>query len=254
MQRAKAASTTTTTTTTTTPWSSFKNQGNTKKPATTTTVARGAATTAPATTVAAVPAVPAALFPGNVAATNVAMTAVRVMSAGAEKRWVVNSLTPRTCLGAGRNLVMMANGRCRAQIALRSNGRVSASVSTLVTDGTPALSDVVVQVAAPTVVMFRNGTALTTATARARIANISSDARKASAILVTGHTGNAGGETAKMTQLSQKRAMAARSLLRDRGVSGVIAIQSYGATQVVSSSKKDSQQALNRRAEIFIIP
>ena len=102
--------------------------------------------------------------------------------------------------------------------------------------------------------MFRNGTALTTATARARIANISSDARKASAILVTGHTGNAGGETAKMTQLSQKRAMAARSLLRDRGVSGVIAIQSYGATQVVSSSKKDSQQALNRRAEIFIIP
>ena len=253
MQRAKAASTTTTTTTTTTPWSSFKNQGNTKKPATTTTAPRGAATTAPstATTVAAVPA---ALFPGNVAATNVAMTAVRVMSAGAEKKWVVNSLTPRTCLGAGRNLVMMTNGRCRAQIALRSNGRVSASVSTLVTDGTPALSDVVVQVAAPTVVMFRNGTALTTPTAKARIANISPEARRASAILVTGHTGNAGGETSTMTQLSQKRAMAARSLLRDRGVSCVIAIQSYGATQVISSSKKDSQQALNRRAEIFLIP
>ncbi|MFM9133355.1 MAG: OmpA family protein, partial [Actinomycetota bacterium] len=251
MQRAKAASTTTTTTTTTTPWSSFKNQGNTKKPATTTTVARGAATTAPVTTVAAVPA---ALFPGNVAATNVAMTAVRVMSSGAEKKWVVNSLTPRTCLGAGRNLVLMANGRCRAQIALRSNGKVSASVSTLVTDGTPALSDTVVQVAAPTVVMFRNGTALTTATAKALIANISSDARKASAILVTGHTGNVGGETGKMTELSQKRAMAARSLLRDRGVSCVIAIQSYGASQVVSNSKKDSQQALNRRAEIFVIP
>ena len=67
-------------------------------------------------------------------------------------------------------------------------------------------------------------------------------------------TGNAGGETAKMTELSQKRAMAARSLLRARGVSGVIAIQSYGATQTVSNSKKESQQALNRRAEIFIIP
>lgn len=48
--------------------------------------------------------------------------------------------------------------------------------------------------------------------------------------------------------------MAARSLLRDRGVSCVIAIQSYGASQVVSNSKKDSQQALNRRAEIYVIP
>ncbi|NBU16810.1 MAG: OmpA family protein [Actinobacteria bacterium] len=254
MQRAKAASTTTTTTTTTTPWSSFKNQGNTRKPATTTTVARGTSgTTAPSAPTTAAP-VPAALFPDNVAATSAVMTAVRVMNSGAEKTYVIDSLTPRTCLGAGRNLVMMSTGRCRAQITLRRNGRVSATLGTTVTDGSPLLSDVVVQVAPPTVVQFRNGTALTTPTARARIANITSDARKADAILVTGHTGNAGGETAKMTQLSQKRAMAARSLLRGRGVSVLIAIQSYGATQAVSTSKKESQQALNRRAEIFIIP
>ena len=253
MQRAKAATTTTTTTsttttTTTTPWSSFKNQNNTKKPAATTTVPKKTTT---ATTVATVPAV---LLPDNVGATSVVMSAIRVMSAGAEKSYVINSLTTRTCVGAGRNLVFLKEGRCTAQLAYRANGKVASTVSTRVTAGQVTTSDVVVEVAAPTVIRFRNGTALSTASARTQVANISSAARKASAVLVTGHTGNAGGETAKMTSLSQKRAMAARSLLRDRGVSGVIAIQSYGASQTVSNSKKESQQALNRRAEIYIIP
>ena len=253
MQRAKAATTTTTTTsttttTTTTPWSSFKNQSNTKKPVTTTTSPKKTAT---ATTVAVVPAV---LLPGNVGSTSTVMSAVRVMSAGAEKSYVINSLTTKTCVGAGRNLVFLKAGRCTAQLSYRANGKVASTVSTSVTEGEVVPSDVVVAVAEPTVIRFTNGTALSTATAKKQIANISSAARKASAVLVTGHTGNAGGETAKMTSLSQKRAMAARSLLRDRGVTGVIAIQSYGATQTVSNSKKDSQQALNRRAEIYVIP
>ena len=252
MQRAKAASTTTTTTTTTTPWSSFKNQNNTKKPATTTTVAKSTKTTvATATSVATVPAV---LLPGNLGETSVRMSAVRIMNSGAEDTYVINSLTPSKCVGAGRNLVMLGNGRCTAQITARRNGKVQTTVTTKVTDGTVVASDVVVAVSEPTVIRFRNGTALSTPTARKVIANISSDARKATSILVTGHTGNSGGETAKMTSLSQKRALAARSLLRDRGVTCVIAIQSFGATQTVSNSKKEAQQALNRRAEIYIIP
>lgn len=253
MQRAKAATTTTTTTsttttTTTTPWSSFKNQSNTKKPVATTVAPSKTST---ATTVANVPAV---LLPDNVGAASIIMSAVRVMSAGAEKSYVVNSLTTKTCVGAGRNLVFLKEGRCTAQLTYRSNGKIASTVSTNVTTGDIPVSDVVVAVAEPTVIRFINGTALSTASARKQIANISSAARKASAVLVTGHTGNAGGETDKMTSLSQKRAMAARSLLRDRGVTGVIAIQSYGATQTVSNSKKEAQQALNRRAEIYIIP
>lgn len=255
MQKAKAITTTTTTTTsttttTTTPWSSFKNQSNTKKPAATTTTLAGKGTTT-ATTVANVPAV---LLPDNVGAASVVMSAVRVMNSGAEKSYIVNSLTTGVCVGAGRNLVFLRTGRCTAQLTFRSNGKVASTVSTVVGDGQVTESDVVVAVAEPTVIRFTNGTALSTAAARARIGNIVSAARKASAVLITGHTGNAGGETAKMTELSQKRAMAARSLLRARGVSGVIAIQSYGATQTVSNSKKESQQALNRRAEIYIIP
>lgn len=253
MQRAKAASTTTTTTTTTTPWSSFKSQNNTKKAVTTTTVANSKSTTTK-TTVAAAVAVPATLLPGNLGATSVVMSAVRVMNAGAEDAYVINSLTPAKCLGAGRNIVMLKNGRCTVQIAARRDGKVQTTISTTITDGTVQASDVTVPVASPTVITFRNGTALSTPAAKKVVANISSDARKASAILVTGHTGNAGGETSKMTSLSQKRAMAARSLLRDRGATCVIAIQSYGATQTVSNSKKEAQQALNRRAEIFIIP
>jgi len=249
MQRAKSAATTTTTTTTTTPWSSFRNQKNTKTPASTTTTPRTPTATATTTTT-----VPAALFPGNVPLESSVMTAIRLMTPGAETTYVVDSLTPATCLGAGRNIVLLRTGRCRARIALRSNGRVQSTVSTTITDSTPTLSDVIGSVDEPTVVYFRNGTALSTDASRKRVAGIASAARRANAVLVTGHTGNAGGETSKMRSLSQKRAQAARSLLRDRGVTGVIAIQSYGATQVVSNSKKDAQQALNRRAEVFLIP
>lgn len=251
MQRAKAASTTTTTTTTTTPWSSFKNQNNTKKPATTTTIAKK---TTSATTAPAVAAVPATLLPGNLSSESVRMSAVRVMNTGAEDTYVINSLTVNTCLGAGRNIVMLQNGRCTVQIAARRDGKVQTTISTKVVDGTVTVSDTVVAVAEPTVIKFRNGTALSTPAAKKVIANISSEARRATAVLVTGHTGNSGGETAKMTSLSQKRALAARSLLRDRGVTCVIAIQSYGATHTVSNSKKEAQQALNRRAEIYIVP
>lgn len=252
MQRAKTISTTTTTTTTTTPWSSFKSQNNTKKPVTTTTVAKK--TTTATTAAPAVATVPATLLPDNLAAESVRMSAVRVMNAGAEDTYVINSLTVNTCLGAGRNIVMLQNGRCTVQIAARRDGKVQTTISTKVVDGTVTATDTVVAVAEPTVIKFRNGTALSTPAARKVVANISSDARRATAILVTGHTGNSGGESATMTSLSQKRALAARSLLRDRGVTCVIAIQSYGATHTVSNSKKEAQQALNRRAEIYIVP
>lgn len=252
MQRAKTISTTTTTTTTTTPWSSFKNQNNTKKPVTTTTVAKK--TTTATTAAPSVATVPATLLPGNLAAESVRMSAVRVMNAGAEDTYVINSLTVNTCLGAGRNIVMLQNGRCTVQIAARRDGKVQTTISTKVVDGTVTATDTVVAVAEPTVIKFRNGTALSTPAAKKVVANISSDARRATAILVTGHTGNSGGESATMTSLSQKRALAARSLLRDRGVTCVIAIQSYGATHTVSNSKKEAQQALNRRAEIYIVP
>lgn len=250
MQRAKSAATTTTTTTTTTPWSSFRNQNNTKQPAATTTTSPRRSTAAATTTTT----VPAALFPGNVPVEGTVMTAIRLMTPGAEKTYVVNSLTSATCLGAGRNLVLLRTGRCRAQIVLRANGRVQSTVTTNVSAGTPALSEVILAVDEPTVVYFRNGTALSTEASRKRIASITSAARRADAVLITGHTGNAGGETDKMRSLSQKRAKSARSILRDRGVTGVIAIQSYGASQTVTNSKKGAQQALNRRAEIFLIP
>ena len=260
MSRARNAATTTTTsttTTTTTPWSSFKSQNNTKNPVVTTTTTPKSTrttvapkTTATPTTVATSPV----LLPDNLGAESIAMSATRLMNPGAEKTYLVNSLTPKVCVGAGRNIVMLNPGRCTARIELRANGKVQTTVTSKVAEGTVQESDTTVAVAPPTVIRFRNGTALSTSAAARQIGLIISEARKANAILVTGHTGNAGGENAKMTQLSQKRALAARSLLRDRGVGCVIAIQSYGSTEVISNSKKESQQALNRRAEIYVIP
>jgi outer membrane protein OmpA-like peptidoglycan-associated protein len=57
-----------------------------------------------------------------------------------------------------------------------------------------------------------------------------------------------------MVPLSQKRASAVRTLLRNRGVSKTIAIWSFGASFPVTNSKSNKEQDLNRRAEIFIIP
>jgi outer membrane protein OmpA-like peptidoglycan-associated protein len=69
-----------------------------------------------------------------------------------------------------------------------------------------------------------------------------------------GHTGNVQSENSNLLPLSQKRALAVRSLLRNRGVGTTIAIWSYGATLPVSKDKTKKAQDLNRRVEIVIIP
>jgi outer membrane protein OmpA-like peptidoglycan-associated protein len=241
---ARAASTTTTTTTTTTPWSSFKNQtkGNTRTP-TTNTVAT--ATPRPAAT----PFVVTAL-----GSTRVNMSAVRLITDAQSKKYIINSLTPKVCLGSAKNLAFINTGRCIAQVVLRSNGRIATTVRTKVTAGTVEPSDEVVPILAPTIAYFNGGTALVKASSKKDIAALATAAKNASSIIVTGHSGNIGGERANMVPLSQKRASAVRTLLRNRGVSKTIAIWSFGASFPVTNSKSNKEQDLNRRAEIFIIP
>ena len=241
---ARAASTTTTTTTTTTPWSSFKNQtsGNTRTP-TTNTVAT--ATPAPAAAPFAVTALGKSRF---------AMSAVRLMTEAQSKKYIINSLTPKVCLGSAVNLAFLKTGRCTAQVLRRSNGKIAKTVTTRVVAGVPEVSEEVVVLAAPTIAYFNGGTALVKATSKKDIAALTASARTASSILVTGHSGNIGGERANMVKLSQQRASAVRSLLRGRGVNRTIAIWSFGATFPVTNSKSNAQQDLNRRAEIYLIP
>ena len=86
------------------------------------------------------------------------------------------------------------------------------------------------------------------------IAELATAARNASSVIVTGHSGNIGGERANMVPLSQKRASAVRTLLRNRGVNKTIAIWSFGASFPVTNSKSNKEQDLNRRAEIYVIP
>jgi outer membrane protein OmpA-like peptidoglycan-associated protein len=100
-----------------------------------------------------------------------------------------------------------------------------------VVSGTVVESDNIVVLPAATIAYFKSGTAL-----------------------VTGHTGNVQSENSNLVPLSQKRALAVRSLLRDRGVSATIAIWSYGASNPVNKGKTTKAQNLNRRAEIFVIP
>jgi outer membrane protein OmpA-like peptidoglycan-associated protein len=111
-----------------------------------------------------------------------------------------------------------------------------------------------VPLAAPTTAYFKDGTALVKDSSRKDIATLATSARNASSIIVTGHSGNIGGERANMVPLSQKRASAVRTLLRDRGINKTIAIWSFGASFPVTNSKSNAKQELNRRAEIYIIP
>jgi flagellar motor protein MotB len=244
MAAAKAATTTTTvppTTTTTTPWSRFKGESN-----------RTATAPSASPTASVAPSVSNALT--VLGATRINRSAVRLMSPALSKKNYINSLTPNVCLGAGRNLVFLRTGRCTARVQLRSNGKLVSTVTTRVVSGEVVASDEVVPVAPATVAYFRSGTGLTTAETKAAIAALAPTARTADAVLVTGHTGNIQGENSNLIPLSQKRAQAVRSLLRDRGVRTTVAIWSYGASQPVSKGKTAKEQNLNRRAEIFIIP
>lgn len=241
---ARAASTTTTTTTTTTPWSSFKNQtkGNTKAP-TTNTIAT--ATPKPAAAPFAVTAL---------GATRIKMSAVRLITDAQSKKYIINSLTPKVCLGSAKNLAFINTGRCIAQVVLRSNGKIATTVRTKVAAGTVEASEEVVPLLTPTIAYFNDGTALVKASSKKDIAALTATARNASSIIVTGHSGNIGGERANMVPLSQKRASAVRTLLRKKGINKTIAIWSFGASFPITNSKSNKTQDLNRRAEIYIIP
>ena len=252
MTKAKAANTTTTiaptttTTTTTTPWSSFR--GGTKSPTKTTpTVSTPATTTT-------TPVNSSSLELTVLDSTVINRSVIRLMSSSLSKTYYINSLTPSVCLGAGRNLVLLRTGRCTAQVQQRTNGRLEKTVTTRVVSGTIVESDKVVTLPTATIAYFKSGTALSTAQSKNDIDAILTTARVADAILVTGHTGNVQGENSNLVPLSQKRALAVRSLLRDRGVSVTIAIWSYGASNPVNKGKTTKAQNQNRRAEIFVIP
>ena len=233
MATAKAMSTTTTTTTTTTPWSSFRGQAN-----------------------ASAPAAPSATGPvfASLGSSRTEMSALRLMTSAQNRTYYINSLTPTICLGSDRNLVFIKKGRCRAQIITRSNGRVVRTVTTRVVAGEVVPSEGVVAVAKPTVIYFQNGRNRPTTTSMRDLDALMPEARRASSILVTGHSGNLSGENTNLVTLSQRRATSVRSLLRGRGARQTIAIWSFGGSSPVTTSKKESRQALNRRAEIFLVP
>ena len=248
MTAAKAATTTTTvppTTTTTTPWSKFKNEKNK-------TVITTPISTVTTTKSMSIPPTPTGLTP--IATTYFSLSAVRLMTAAMIAQYNIESLTPNVCLGAGRNLVFLNTGRCNAKVLYRSNGKLFGNVTTRVIVGTTESSSEVVPLAPATIVYFKSGTGLSNAASKKELNKITTTAKIADAILVTGHTGNLQGENTDLKKLSQKRAMAVRSLLRDRGISQLITIWSYGATRPISSAKDNKAQNLNRRAEIFIIP
>ena len=235
MEAAKAATTTTTippTTTTTTPWSRFKGERNSSSTA--------APSVADSLTV---------LGPSRIN-----RSAVRLMTSAQSKKYYINSLTPKVCLGAGRNLVFMRTGRCTARVQARSNGKLVSTVTTRVVSGEVVPSNEVVPISEPTVAYFRSGTSRPTDSSRKAIEAIIPAARTADAVLVTGHTGNIQGENSNLVPLSQKRAMAVRTLMRNLGVRRTIAIWSFGASQPVTTAKSKKEQNRNRRAEIFVIP
>ncbi|MEY4633096.1 MAG: OmpA family [Actinomycetota bacterium] len=236
MAAAKAATTTTTvpkTTTTTTPWSAFKGESN--KTASGTTAVVNTAFTA-------------------LDSVSINRSAIRMMTPDQAKKYVINPLTPKVCLGAGRNLVLIHTGRCTAQIALRANGRVSSTVTTKVISGTVTASDTIVAIAEPTIAYFVGGDSRVKDSSRKDIFSLAASAKNSDAVLVTGHSGNLAGEQANLVTLSSKRAASVRALLRGKGVTKTIAIWSFGASLPVTNSKSDKDQNLNRRAEIYLIP
>jgi outer membrane protein OmpA-like peptidoglycan-associated protein len=169
-------------------------------------------------------------------------------------KYVINPLTPKVCLGAGRNLVLIHTGRCTAHIALRRNGKVAALVTTKVISGTVVANDTTVALAEPTIAYFVGGNSKVKDSSRKDIFSLAATAKTSDAVLITGHSGNLAGEQANLVTLSSKRAASVRALLRGKGVTKTIAIWSFGAGLPVTNSKSEKDQNLNRRAEIYLIP
>ena len=255
LERAKQATTTTsTTTTTTTPWSAFKNQKNVI-PKTATTIVRGTTSTTSTTIKGATKKiVPAVLRPTvtTIPATLGVNTALRAMLKVDEEKFILKSMTPLTCVAALRFVIATKRGVCRINVARRANGFVLDTFTTKVVK-TGTVGTDVVALAAPLTVYFSSGTSNFRTSAAKVIKTAASNAKNASVVFVGGYTGNITTDDVNKT-LAEARSAKTRVALQEAGVTATVAVLSFGSSGAVSKGKSASEQNLNRRAVIYIVP
>jgi hypothetical protein len=167
-----------------------------------------------------------------------------------KKQYAV-SLTPKTCTTNGSHFLALAPGVCKIRFVSRSSAGKPAMRATK-----PAITTTVSDTGAETGV-----TVTRVRTIRFEMWSSLSDARfsskavrrfkKAEGVWLVGHTASITGSTKENLKLGRERALMVRKILTDAGVkTGKIFHSSAGATQPLSKT----DQARNRRVEIFLIP
>jgi outer membrane protein OmpA-like peptidoglycan-associated protein len=169
-----------------------------------------------------------------------------------EEKFILKSMTPLTCVAALRFVIATKRGVCRINVARRANGFVLDTFTTKVVK-TGTVGTDVVALAAPLTVYFSSGTSNFRTSAAKVIKTAASNAKNASVVFVGGYTGNITTDDVNKT-LAEARSAKTRVALQEAGVTATVAVLSFGSSGAVSKGKSASEQNLNRRAVIYIVP
>ena len=179
--------------------------------------------------------------------------AIRVLTSAESKTAEIVSQTPNVCVGASTNLVFVDTGTCTAQVVSVSTKKVLRTLRTKVVPSTVTEMKVGNAVVTLAPIYFFNGTTDIRPGGAARLSSAATLAKKASSVLVIGHTGNLTGNTPANKSLSTARAKLVAARLTALGTKSVKTI-GLGALAPVTSGQSAAAQDRNRRVIVVLVP
>lgn len=180
-----------------------------------------------------------------------ANTALTVLRPSEADDLDIVTTTPKVCIALTTSVVFTGTGRCTVRILDEETRRVIRSFSTVVA---AAESTVGTALTTDKPIMFGQLRTSLSATARAQVKELAAAATGAGRIVILGHSASLYGNEVSNRRISLERAAAVKRALIAAGVKNPISIVAMGSRDMANTGKKEAQQALNRRVEVFIYP
>ncbi len=171
-----------------------------------------------------------------------------IVSAASARRVTLRSVTPQTCVAAGRVVVTIAKGDCEVLIRSLATREVLRRWKTSVVEAAGGAGSTVR--VAPAVSFPRSSRVPRADTARQALGVL----RGVRSVLVVGHSALLTGNTPENRILSTRRAEAVAARIREVADVEQVVTVGIGADAPLSRVRNESMQSRNRRVAIYYVP
>lgn len=173
--------------------------------------------------------------------------AYKIQSSAQVKKYILNSITPRVCLGAQSYVITISAGTCTVRVKAIADGSILRVQRTVVTtkNGTAGSS------VTATVLPFTTTRTAVTATNKANIATLSLSS--APLVVVAGHAASMTDSKAFNESIARKRANNVKTVILKANKSANVFALNLGVDAPLTTKTSEAAQAKNRRVVIYIV-